>query len=339
MLGKLRVSKSIWGKVLLFLVTMAVLSVAVFYVSRTAPGDPLQAFYGERVEQMSDAEHEAARQRLGLDGPIYVQYGKWVVNAAQGDFGLSYKYKEPAMLVIEAMIGNTLLLGGLSYLLVFVLAILLAICCTLCEDTWLDKAICKIGTVAFYLPPFWIGLLLILIFNVNLGWLPGAGAYDPGHSGDVLNRLEHLLLPMLVMVTGHVWYYAYMIRNKLLDETRQDYVLLAKAKGLSRLRVVCTHCLRNVAPTIVSVMAISVNHILGGTYVVEAVFSYPGLGNLSIESAKYHDYNLLMLIVLITGAMVIIAGLTAQTVNERIDPRMKVTEGGAPWKKLPPSAL
>lgn len=314
-------------KLLIFVMTMLVLSMAAFYAARLAPGDALQAFYGERVEQMSEEEHEAAQHRLGLDEPIYVQYGIWLDQAAHGEFGISYKYKEPALTVVADLLGNTIFLGLIAYILVFLLAIILALCCARYEDTWIDKVICKIGTAAYYLPPFWVGLLFILIFNVNLGWLPGSGAYDPGHSGDIGNRLEHIILPAAVIILGHVWYYAYMIRNKLLNETRQEYVLLAKTKGLSRWRVLCRHCLRNTVPTIISIMAVSVNHILGGTYVVEAVFSYPGIGNLSIESAKYHDYNLLMLIVLITGAMVIVSGLLAQSVNERIDPRMKITKG------------
>lgn len=325
--------RTIWGKCLIFIGSMILLSIAVFYISAYAPGDPLQSFYGERIENMQPAELEAARHRLGLDGPVYLRYISWVHNALGGDFGISLKYKESAIEVIRALVGNTLILGGLSYIVVFALAIFLAVCCAMYEGTWIDTAICKIGTFVFYLPAFWVGLLLILVFNVNLGWLPGSGAYDPGQSADVLNRGKHLILPMIVMVLSHVWYYAYMIRNKLLDETRQDYVLLAKTKGFSRLYVVCHHCLRNVASTIISIMAVSVNHILGGTYVAEAVFAYPGLGQLSIESVKYHDYNLLMLIVLITGAMVIASGLIAQAVNERIDGRMKA-EGGRAWNEL-----
>ena len=123
-----------------------------------------------------------------------------------------------------------------------------------------------------------------------------------------------------------------MIRGKLLDELRQDYVLLAKGKGLTNRQIVWKHCLRNVAPTIVSIMAISIPHVLSGTYIAEAVFNYPGIGALSIESAKYHDYNLLMLLVLITGALVILSSIAAQTVNEVIDPRMKET-GVSAWQR------
>lgn len=316
---------------LIFLIAMAILSVVVFFVASYAPGDPLQSFYGDGVERMSTAEQMAARHRLGLDGPVYERYGIWLDHAVHGDFGISLKYKEPASQVIADYIGNTLILGLVSYILVFVLAIALAICCTLYEDTWLDRFICKTGTVLYYLPAFWVGLLLILVFNVNLGWLPGSGAYDPGQSGNLVNRIEHMVLPVTVMIASHVWYYAYMIRNKLLDEVRQDYVYLAKMKGLSRLQVLCRHCLRNVWPTIISIMAVSVNHIIGGTYVVEAVFSYPGLGRLSIESAKYHDYNLLMLIVLITGMIVIASGIVAHNLSEHIDGRMKAGKGDSPW--------
>ena len=316
---------------LVFIVAMFVLSFAVFFIASYAPGDPLQSFYGERVEQMSTEEQEAARTRLGLDGPVYARYGHWLVNAANGDFGLSFKYKEPAIQVIHAFLGNTLLLGGVSYLLVFLIAIALALCCALYEGTALDRVIAHIGTVLYYLPGFWIGLVLLLIFNVNLGILPGSGAYTPGHAGDIGDRLEHIILPVIVMIIGHLWYYTYMIRNKLIEEARQDYVLLAKTKGLSRLQIAVRHCLKNTAPTIVSIMAISVNHILGGTYVVEAVFSYPGLGKLAIDSAKYHDYNLLMLIVMLTGAFIIFSGLLAQTINAWIDPRMKVKGGGETW--------
>jgi peptide/nickel transport system permease protein len=123
-----------------------------------------------------------------------------------------------------------------------------------------------------------------------------------------------------------------MIRNKLLDEVRRDYVLLARAKGLGKTEVLLRHCFRNVLPTIVSIMAISIPHVLSGTYVSEAVFNYPGIGLLAVNSAKYHDYNLLMVMVLITGSVVILAGMAAEFVNEIIDPRMREQDDS--WIKI-----
>ena len=279
----------------LLVLSMFILSVVVFVMARLAPGDPLQSFYGDSLEMMTQAEKDAARARLGLAAGLGTQYIRWIENALQGDFGLSFKYKRPAMSVISPLIGNTLLLGIIAYVLVFALATILAVLCVLYEDRIIDRFICKLGTVFYYIPGFWLGVVLVLIFSVNLGWLPSSGAYDVGKNLDVGNRIQHLILPLFVMIASHLWYYAYMIRNKLLDEVRKDYVLLAKSKGCNRREIVWKHCLRNVAPTIVSIMAISIPHVTGGTVVVESVFNYPGIGNLAVESAKYHDYNLLML--------------------------------------------
>ena len=207
-----------------------------------------------------------------------------------------------------------------------VLAIALALLCARFEHSALDRLICRVGTTAYYVPAFWLGVLLVLVFSVNLEWLPSSGAYSYGKAGDIADRARHLVLPLAVMVASHLWYYAYMIRNKLLDEVRRDYVLLARSKGLGRTRVLWSHCLRNVMPTVVGIMAISIPHVLSGTYVAEAVFNYPGIGLLAISSAKYHDYNLLMLMVLFTGAMVISSSLLAQSINEAIDPRIKSGE-------------
>lgn len=318
--------QTILKRAVLFFLVMVLLSMAVFVLARLAPGDPLQSFYGDALEMMTQAEQDAARERLGLDQNLLVQYGRWASNAVHGNFGFSLKYKMPAMEVIAPLMGNTLVLGVSAYVLVFLLATLLAVTCALHEDDLLDRTICRIGTAAYYIPGFWLGVVLVLIFSVNLGWLPSSGAYDVGKGADLGNRARHLVLPLVVMVASHLWYYAYMIRNRLLDELRKDYVLLAKAKGLTRREIVWKHCLRSVLPTIVSIMAISIPHVTGGTVVVEAVFAYPGIGNLAVESSKYHDYNLLMLSVLITGGLVFLSSFIAQTINERIDPRMKETE-------------
>lgn len=310
-------------------IMLFLLSIAVFYVSRLTPGDPLQSFYGDATQTMSLEEQDAARRRLGFDGPLWLQYGKWLRNILHGDFGISLRYKRPVADVVSPLIGNTLILGGTAYGFVFLLAIGLAVLCARYEDSLLDRCICRAGTTVYYIPAFWMGVILVLIFSVNLKLFPSGGAYGIGRAHDVMNRLRHMVLPMVIMIMSHFWYYAYMIRNKLLDEIRKDYVLLARSKGLGQTRVLLSHCLRNVLPTIVSVMAISIPHVLSGTYIAESVFNYPGIGLLAVSSAKYHDYNLLMLMALVTGTLVIISSQTAQTINEIIDPRMKAAEGMA----------
>ena len=310
-------------KLLIFVVSIFLLSVIVFYIARLAPGDPLVSYYGERAEKMTAGERAWAEEKLGLHESITVQYGKWLGQAVRGDFGISYKYKMDVLEVIEGRVGNTLLLGGVGFVLIFVLALLLGIWCAWNEERLIDRAICKIGTVTSCIPEFWLSLVLILIFAVELKVLPSSGAYTIGKENDLGDRILHLILPMTVVVLGHLWYYAYLIRNKLLEEVRTDYVLLAKSKGVTGKSVMFRHCVRNIIPTYLSIMAISVPHILGGTYVIETVFSYPGIGTLSYESARYQDYNLLMVICLLSGALVILCNMIAQTINERIDPRMK----------------
>lgn len=313
-------------KVLVFLISVFILSVLVFYISRLAPGDPLLSYYGERVEKMSVEERAWAEEKLGLSDPIHVQYVRWLENAFHGDFGISFKYKMPATEVIASRVGNTILLGGIGFVLVFAFSLLLGILCARFEDSPLDKFICKFGTITSCIPEFWMSLMLILIFAIYLNWLPSSGAYSIGNKDDIGDRVVHLILPMSIVVINHLWYYAYMIRNKILEEVRADYVLLAKSKGLNKKQILYGHCLRNIIPSYLSIMAISVPHILGGTFIIETVFSYPGIGTLSYESARYKDFNMLMILTLLSGIVVILCNIIAQTINEQIDPRIKATE-------------
>ena len=315
-------------KLVAFAVSMFVLSLTVFYVARFAPGDPLVSYYGDRVEKMSQEEREKAEERLGLREPVHIQYVKWLENAVHGDFGISYKYKRNVLEVIQGRLFNTLVLGGVGFILIFGLALLLGILCVWFEERLVDRIICQIGVVTSCIPEFWFSLVLILIFSVWLKVFPSSGAYSMGRSQDVGDRIFHLILPMTIVVISHLWYYAYMIRNKLLEEVRADYVLLAKAKGLGKAEILLGHCLRGIMPSYLSLMAVSVSHILGGTYMVEMVFSYPGIGTLSYESARYKDYNLLMVLCIFSGAIVILCSIIAQAINERIDPGMGSREDG-----------
>ncbi len=315
----IRMNKFIYlgKKLLLFVMSIVVLSVAVFFIARLAPGDPLVSYYGERAEKMGPEERVWAEEKLGLHESVPVQYVRWLTNAMHGDFGISYKYKRDVVSVIGERVGNTLLLGGIGFVLIFCLALLLGVLCARHEGKLPDRVICGIGTVSSCIPEFWLSLLLVLIFAVNLKWLPSSGSYTAGGPGEWPDRARHLILPTAAVVLGHLWYYAYLIRNRILEEVRADYVLLAKAKGLNRHSILYRHCLRNVMPAYLSIMAISVPHILGGTYIIEVVFSYPGLGTLLYESARYKDYNLLMLLCMFSGIAVILSNLAVQMINER----------------------
>ena len=197
----------------------------------------------------------------------------------------------------------------------------------------MDKILCKLGTISSCIPEFWLSLVLILVFAVTLKILPSSGAYTIGKADDIGDRIvAHLIMPLTIVTLEHLWYYAYMVRNKILEEVRADYVLLAKSKGLNKKKILFKHCIRNVMPAYLSIMAIAVPHVLGGTFVVESVFSYPGIGALSYESARYHDYNLLMLLCMMSGILVIFCNMLAQVINEHIDPRVRAGEAVKTWE-------
>ena len=319
-------AKYVLKKLAQLVLSLIVLSLLVFFVSRLAPGDPLRAYYGEAIERMSSEQLAAAEQRLGLNDPLIVQYGKWAVNALHGDFGISYQYKQPVTQVISQVFGNTAALTAASFILIFILGLLLAIFCVRHEGEAPDKIICRLGVAAGSIPEFFVALILILIFSVGLSWLPQSGANSIGVGG-MADRLVHLILPVGAIVISHLWYCAYLMRNKLSDEVSKEYVLMCKVKGLGERQIIYKHCLKNIMPSVISIMAIFLPHLLGGAYVVELVFSYPGMGRLGVESAQYHDYNMLMVVCLITGAVVIIANMAAQVINERLSPDIKEERG------------
>lgn len=308
------------------IISLIVLSIIVFFVSRVAPGDPLRAYYGESVERMTDAQLASAEERLGLDKPLAVQYAVWAGNALRGDFGISYQYKQPVMNVISDVYGNTLTLTVVSFVIIFAAGMMLAVFCARHEGSLADRTICRLGIAANSIPEFFMALILILVFAVKLGWLPQSGVTSVG-GGGIADRAVHLILPVAAIVISHIWYCAYMMRNRLTDEMSKEYVLMCKVKGLTERQTVYRHCVRNIMPSAISIMAVFLPHLMGGAYVVEMVFSYPGMGKLGLESAQYHDYNMLMTVCLITGAAVILINMAAQVINEKLAPDMKEKRG------------
>ena len=319
--------KQLINRIIQIIIVLFGISLITFTLIYLAPGDPVRTMYAASGMIPSEDVIQQIRESMGLNDPFFVQYWNWLSSCLRGDFGISYKYKRDVKAVIGDVCLNTIILGGIAYISTFLLALLLGIYCALHEDRILDRIIITIGNITSCIPSFWISLILILIFGVNLAILPTSGAYSIGMSDNIGDRIIHLILPLIVLILGHLWYYAYMVRNKILEEMREDYVLLAKVKGLNKSQIIYRHCLRNIAPSFITIMAVSVPHILAGTYVVEKVFSYPGIGTLIFESAKYHDYNMLMILTLITGILVLVSNMVAQIINTKIDPRMKYERG------------
>lgn len=301
---------------------LLILSLLVFLLARACPGDPLRSWYGDGVDRMNEGQKAAMRHSLGLDQPVLVQYGIWLRNLMHGNLGISLKYKQPVTVVIGNTIGNTVLLGFIAYVVTFLLAFRMGESCVLQEGSRKDRGLQRLGVVTGNIPSFFLALVLILFFAVQIPLFPTGGAYSYGMQGNLMNRIWHLVLPCAVLVLGHVGYYGLMVRNLLAEEIRKDYVLLHKAQGIPAKRIVRKFCRKNILSAMIPAMAMGIPHLLGGTYVVEMVFSYPGLGTLALDSALYKDYNLLMAVTLMTGALVIICNMLGEYLSEKVDPRL-----------------
>lgn len=308
------------------MLSLLVLCILTFVISRAAPGDPLRAYYGDALERMSPEQLANAEHKLGLDEPLPVQFIHWVSQLLRGDLGISYQYKQPVTDVLQQVGANTFLLTLVSFILIFIIGIIVAVVCVENEGGLADRVIRRAGVAFGSVPEFFMAILLLVILSAKLGWLPMSGAFSIG-GGGAYDHAVHLVLPVLALVITHFWYCAFLMRARLSEEAAKDYVLLHRGKGLTQNQVIRRHCLRNIMPSTLSIMAIFLPHLLGGAYVVEMVFSYPGLGKLGMESAQYHDYNMLMIIVLITGTVVILANIIAQIISEGLDPRIKEERG------------
>lgn len=318
-------AKSLGG----LLLSLLVLSLIIFLLSRLLPGSPLNALIGDHADMLSAEQSKEALAALGFDRPLYAQYLSWLGSVLQGNLGFSLYYKMQVNELLPPLLINTLILGGISYILIFALALILAVICIRFEESLIDRLICKAGSLCYFLPSFWLCLLLILIFSVSLQWLPSSGAYSYARQNDVLDRVQHLILPCSVMILSHMWYYGSILRNRLSLEVRMPYVLTAKASGMGSWRILTSVCLRAALPLLVNLMAVSAAHIIGGTYVVEAVFNYPGIGNAAVLSAKNHDYDLLLVLTLLTGSFIILAAIAARFLSALADPRLKAAKQGA----------
>lgn len=306
--------------------TIFVLSILVFSMSRLAPGNPLVSYYGNGVERMSTVEKEEALKNLGLNEPIFIQYQVWAKKAMQGDLGMSYKYKVPVKQVISQVALNTLLLGGTGFFILFLFALPLGAFSALREGKILDRFITRLGMITGSIPVFWVSLVMILVFSVFLGILPASGAGPLGQES-FISKLPYLVLPISVLLISHLWYFAYITRNLYLEEMEKEYMLLHRIKGMSKKEILLRHGTRNIFPAYLTLMINSIPHLVGGSYIIEEVFSYPGLGRLAFESAKYHDYNLLMVIALLTGTVVITLNMLGDILSLMINPAM-ARQGG-----------
>ncbi len=291
----------------------------VFFMLRAVPGDPIAAM----LFDVGDADAIAAlKAKLGLDQPVYVQYVKWFWLVLQGDLGNSiYGSRiEVSRIVMEAL-PRTLSLASLAFVIAVVIAIPAGLISAIRKHSALDNVVTVFAFLGLAMPDFWLGIMLIIIFAANLHWLPAIG-YAPLSQG-FWPWFSHLILPAIAIGTPFAAIIARMIRSSMLEVLKSDYINVANAKGLKKLRVILVHAFPNALIPVVTVMGIAIALLMAGAVVVENVFAIKGLGRVLIEGILNRDYPVVQGAILVVSTIFVFANLAVDVLYTVIDPRIR----------------
>jgi len=302
------------------LLVLLLMSFVVYGLIGLMPGDPIDIMLSGDP-RMTPADRERLRGLYGLDLPIYQRYGNWLVAAATGDFGYSRTFNKPVLEVMGPYLGRTALLMGLSFVLSLAIAIPLGLYAAVRQRRLADYGVNLFCFAGKSVPPFWLALMLILLFAVNLQWLPAGGIETVGNSGFV-DRLRHLVLPVTCLTLLNLASVARLMRAEAIGALRQDYIRTARSKGLTERRVVWGHALRNALNPVVTVIALEFGTLFSGALITETVFSYPGMGKLMYDAILSNDYNLALIGLLFATLLVLVANLLADLAYAALDPRV-----------------
>ena len=300
----------------------------IFIVIHIAPGDPMEMLTNQMQRHVPDPQIiEAFRIKYGLDQPIHIQYIKWLQNCLAGDLGESFRYHRPVTTLIAERIPFTLQLTLLALFFDAFFGILLGIVSAIKQYTLTDK-ILSVGSLVIYsIPGFWLALMLVLIFSVNLGWLPTSQSrsldYDLLSEFDqIKDKLTHLILPVFVLGIASAASTARFLRSRLLEVLSEEFILAARARGLKERTVIFGHALKNALIPIITIYGMSLPFLLGGSVLIENIFSWPGMGSLAIEAIGNRDYPLILATTMMGAVLVILGNLLADITYAIVDPRV-----------------
>ena len=313
---------------LLFMIPLLLgITIITFVVVHLSPGGPADMLTG--LSPKVSAEAKARLHSLyGLDKPLHVQYWLWLSRLVRFDFGKSFKDGRLVIVKILERLPATLLLNVLSLLLIFFIALPIGIISAVRQDSFFDKGMTVFVFLGFSVPAFWLALLLMVLFGVVLGWLPISGMHSvnfPYFSfwGKLWDIIKHLILPVFVSAFGGLAYLSRYSRTSMLEVLRQDYIRTARAKGLSEKKVIYRHALRNALIPIVTLLGLSLPALIGGGFIFETIFAWPGMGRLGYQAIMARDYPVIMGVGVIAALLTLLGNLIADITYAFIDPRIR----------------
>lgn len=309
-----------------FLVGMMVLLLITFLsflIINFSPGDPATLYVSSDA---TDAQLEQTRENLGLNEPLLVRYGYWLKNFIQGDLGISFATRQPVANMILERASPTFLLMGTSLIVAYLIAIPLGVYSAVNQKSWIDYFITGTSFLGVSIPNFFLGLMFIYVFAVQLEWFPTGGMQELGSDGGFMERIHHLILPVLVIGTTISANMIRYVRSSMIEVFGKNYLRTAKAKGLKPQKIIFRHGVRNALIPIITIIGTDIPKLIGGAIVTEQIFQWPGLGALTISSIQARDYNVLMAITLLSAVAVLFANILTDVFYAAADPRIRLSE-------------
>jgi peptide/nickel transport system permease protein len=299
--------------------TLFFVSVLIFGLQQLLPGDPAIAMAGE---ERDPEVIRFLRSKFHLDDPLPVRYGYWLAGVLRGDLGDSVRIQKPVGELIAEKLPVTLQLAGMAMLIALAIGVTAGVVSAVKKDTWIDYAANVLALWGLSTPNFWLGILLILVFAVHLGWLPASGYVSPLE--DLKGNLAAMIMPAFVLGNAFAAVLMRHTRSAMLQVLSSDYVRTARAKGLDERVVVLKHALRNALIPVITLGALSFGELLGGTVLTETIFSVPGFGKLIVDAVFNRDYSVVQGVVLVTATFYITLNLLADLAYFFVNPRMRV---------------
>jgi len=294
-------------------------SIIIFMVLHLSPGDPAEIMLGSQATQ---ADLERLRAELGLTQPLYIQYVHWLGLVVRGDLGRSIWMKRPVLGEVLERFKATLVLTGAGLLLSTVVGLAFGIASAVRPNSLLDRASAVASLFGASMPVFWLGIVLMVLFALWLGWLPASGMYAPYGGGDLRDLLAHLALPAFTLAAASVTIIARLTRSTMLETLGQDYIRTARAKGVVERAVVLRHGLKNALIPIVTVVGVQAGYLLGGAVLTETVFAWPGVGTLMVQGILARDFPLVQGCVLVVALSFVVINLIVDLLYAWLDPRI-----------------
>lgn len=313
--------KYIVRRILQAIPLLIIVSIITYTIINLAPGDPIYMFVNPDTADVMDVE--ALRHDLGLDKPLPVRYLIWLGNILKGDFGTSFQQSRPVSDLIKELLPNTVILALCSTLLSFLIAIPAGIISAVKRNTPVDYFFSTVSFIGVSLPSFWFGLMLLLLFSLKLRWLPTGGMRENFDYFDLWDRIRHLILPTIVLGFGSMASKMRYMRGSMLEVIRQDYIRTARSKGLSERIVIFKHALRNSLLPIITMLGLIIPGLVSGAAIIESVFSWPGIGRMSVMATFSRDYPVMMGGIMMGSVLTILGSLIADILYALADPRIK----------------